>query len=190
MAKTLKDKIKEIVKDVYSELGSSDFFDEKSFQAALATGFKKAGLSYLKELHVEILYKGERIRPEGGYIDFMVFDKEEKEGILIELKHTTCKKDGSFGGESSQAVPQAWLYIKAIRDKEGRFPQFIGKKIKDVLVINLEKEGGAFPDLIGDKIEHVLMKGKVLPDKYFKNLEIWNIHSELTKEQKEEKCPQ
>ena len=120
-----------------------------------------------------------------GYIDFVVFDKEEKEGILIELKHTACKKDGSLGGEPAQAVPQAWLYIKAIRDKESCFPQFIGKKIKEVLVINLERESSAFPEFLKDKVVHVLAgKGKILPPQYFKNLEIWNIHSELTKEQK------
>lgn len=175
--KELKNKIKKIVRDVYKELGGSDFLGESEFQRALAIGFKKNGLRYLREPNVEIIYKGENIRPEGGQIDFIVFDKEEKNGILLEIKHK--KKAEEAAGE---AIPQAWIYMKSIRDAESTFPKFIREKIKGGLVINFEEEE---KKEIGEMLKENIQgeyagTSKEFYDKYTENIEIWNVSTEST----------
>lgn len=172
----LKNKIKGIVRDVYKELGGSEFLGESEFQRALAIGFKKNGLRYLREPNVEIIYKGENIRPEGGQIDFIVFDEEEENGILLEIKHE--KKAEEAAGE---ATPQAWIYMKCIRDDESTFPKFIRERIKGGLVINFEKgEKGVKEMLERDIRNEYAGTSKEFYDKYTENIEIWNVSPEST----------
>ena len=176
----LKNKIKEIVKDVYLTLGGGEFLGEKEFQRALAIGFKKNNLKYLREPNVEIIYEGENIRPEGGSIDFIVFDENEENALIIELKKEEGKEE-TFG----KALPQAWIYMKSIMDERSTFPEFIKKKIKGALVINLSKYDTKSLGKVlkeKEKIEYECIESKEeVFGKLTDNIEIWNIHTELAK---------
>ena len=48
-----------LAEDVYKELGSG--FKEDTLQQALAISFRKAGIKYLRETHLEIFYKKESL---------------------------------------------------------------------------------------------------------------------------------
>jgi|GEM_PF-1897493 hypothetical protein len=181
----LKDKIKEIVKDVFTELGGGKFLGEGEFQRALAIGFKKNGLKYLREPNVEIIYKGESIRPQGGEIDFIVFDEKEENGIILEIKHEGAK-DEIFG----KGVSQAWIYFKSLKDDESTFPGFIREKIKGALVINFADEEKQIGKVLleSEKVDFEQTEsGEQILGKYTKDIEIWNIHTELTRKKEKKK---
>lgn len=179
--KNLKEKIKKIAKNVYEELGGSNFLGEKEFQRALAVEMKKNNLKYLREPNVEILYKGENIRAEGGEIDFIVFDEHEENGILVEIKHTSLSEKVIGSG-----VSQALIYLKFI--KESTFPKFIGEKIKSALVINFADEGTGLGKKLFDSISHFQPKNiNKIWEKYLKDIEIWNIKSSSSEKEDQKK---
>ncbi len=178
----LKNKIKEIAKEVYLGLGGTEFIGEKEFQRALAIGFKHHGLKYLREPNIEIIYNGESIRAEGGKIDFIVFDEKEENAIVLEMKKEDMKED-----VLGKAVHQAWIYLKSLMDEKSTFPRFIKEKIKGALVINFMKEtkplGKALMESEKVEYECIAEKEKIL-SMYTPNIEIWNINTELTQKPK------
>ena len=63
--------------NVYNKLGYG--YREKELQRALAEEFKKLGLSFVRELHCNLIYEGKVI--SRFYIDFLVEGK-----VVVELK--------------------------------------------------------------------------------------------------------
>ena len=62
-----------LAEEVYKELGSG--FKEDTLQQALAISFRKAGIKYLRETHLEIFYKKESL---GLFrLDFLIPALEE-----------------------------------------------------------------------------------------------------------------
>ena len=80
----LKNKIKELAEKVYREIGPFGFIEETKYETALAYEFRKAGLKYLEQLQVNIMYEDQIVKE--GKVDFIVFDENEEVGILVELK--------------------------------------------------------------------------------------------------------
>jgi GxxExxY protein len=66
-----------VLYDVDNELGYG--LNEKTYQKAVAIGFRLAGLNYKEQVYYPMKYKGEKIA--GNYFDFLV---EEK--VVVELK--------------------------------------------------------------------------------------------------------
>ena len=76
-----KDETEKILKaciNVHNELGNS--FLEPVYQEALAIEFNLQGISYKKEVKLEITYKGHKLDKE-YYADFICYDS-----IIVELK--------------------------------------------------------------------------------------------------------
>ncbi len=125
---SLKEEVKKLAEKVYKELGAFGFIDEEQYRQALIYEMLKNGLKYLKDLEVPIMYGGSILK--GGKVDLIVFDKNEEEGIIIELK--TGKEP------SSKEIDQLYNYYKAIKNAPS-FPKFIANKIKHVIIINWVK---------------------------------------------------
>ena len=76
-----------LAEEVYKELGSG--FKEDTLQQALAISFRKAGIKYLRETHLEIVYKKESL---GLFrLDFLIPAQKNKKWqlktpIVIETK--------------------------------------------------------------------------------------------------------
>ena len=76
-----------LAEEVYKELGSG--FKEDTLQQALAISFRKAGIKYLRETHLEIFYKKESL---GLFrLDFLIPTQKNKKWqletpIIIETK--------------------------------------------------------------------------------------------------------
>ena len=76
-----------LAEEVYKELGSG--FKEDTLQQALAISFRKAGIKYLRETHLEIFYKKESL---GLFrLDFLIPAQKNKKWqlktpIVIETK--------------------------------------------------------------------------------------------------------
>ena len=76
-----------LAEEVYKELGSG--FKEDTLQQALAISFRKAGIKYLRETHLEIFYKKESL---GLFrLDFLIPAQKNKKWqlktpIIIETK--------------------------------------------------------------------------------------------------------
>jgi len=124
----LKNKIKELAEKVYKEIGPFGFMDEKEYESALAYEFRKAGLKYLEQLQVNIMYEDQILK--GGKVDFIVFDEKEEVAVLVELK---AKKD--IGGEF---LHQLLKYFEAIKSEKTGFPKFLSEKIKKCIILNWE----------------------------------------------------
>lgn len=175
--KKLKDKIKEIVKNVYRDLGGGEFLKEEEFQRALAVAFKKHNLKYLRETNIELIYMGESIRAEGGEVDFIVFDEKEENGILLETKRED-PKDDTYG----KGAHQAWIYLKSIKDEKSALPNFLKEKIKCALVINFAKETKEIGELLNEEVGRESVKEKEEIKKDYADVEIWDIRTKLTEE--------
>jgi len=81
------DHILSLAEEVYKELGSG--FKEDTLQQALSISFRKAGIKYLRETHLEIFYKKESL---GLFrLDFLIPAQKNKKWqlkapIVIETK--------------------------------------------------------------------------------------------------------
>ena len=122
----LKNKIKELAEKVYKEIGPFGFIKEGEYEAALAYEFRKAGLKYLEQLQVNIMYEDQILK--GGKIDFIIFDEKEENGIIVELK-TQEDITGEY-------LHQLLKYFEAIKSEKSGFPKFLSEKIKGGIVLN------------------------------------------------------
>lgn len=83
--KQIARQIKSIAEEVRSHLGCG--FNETIYQNALAIEFRKAGIEYLKEVNIEIFYKGESVGVDRP--DFIITRiKNYKKPFLLEIKVT------------------------------------------------------------------------------------------------------
>ncbi len=121
-----KNLVLDLAKKVYRELGSFGYVDEKVFERALAQEFRKHGLTYLEQVPVDILYEGHVVLR--GVVDFIVFDPEEREGLILELKAQT-KPDGAW-------VHQIMKYLQSMTEEGSTFPRFVVERIKGGLILN------------------------------------------------------
>jgi len=122
----LKNKIKELAEKVYKDIGPFGFIDEPKYEVALAYEFRKAGLKYLEQLQVNIMYEDQIVKE--GKVDFIVFDENEEIGILVELK---AKED-----ITGEYLHQLLKYFEAIKSEKSGFPKFLSEKIKGGIVLN------------------------------------------------------
>jgi GxxExxY protein len=122
----LKNKIKELAEKVYKEIGPFGFIKETEYESALAYEFRKAGLKYLEQLQVNIMYEDQILK--GGKVDFIIFDEKEEVGLIVELK---TQED--IAGEY---LHQLLKYFEAIKSEKSGFPKFLSEKIKGGIVLN------------------------------------------------------
>jgi len=122
----LKNKIKELAEKVYREIGPFGFIEETKYETALAYEFRKAGLKYLEQLQVNIMYEDQIVKE--GKVDFIVFDENEEVGILVELK---AKED-----MTGEYLHQLLKYFEAIKSEKSGFPKFLAERIKGGIVLN------------------------------------------------------
>ena len=87
--------------EVHNNLGAG--FLEIVYKDALEYEFKKANISFLREVEYEVNYK-ETILPHKFYADFVVFDK-----IILEVK--------AISGITDEHVAQAINYLKVSNNK-------------------------------------------------------------------------
>lgn len=130
--KDLKEKIIELARKVYKELGPFGFIEELKYEVALAYEFRKNGLKYLEQLQVDIMYDNQIVKE--GKVDFIVFDEKEENGILVELK----AKDNITG----EYLHQLFTYYEAITSGRGGFPKFISERIRGGLILNWKLDKG------------------------------------------------
>jgi len=122
----LKSLVLDLARKVYQELGGFGYIEEKVFERALAQEFRRHGLTYLEQVPVDILYEGYVVYR--GVVDFIVFDPQEQEGLLLELKAQT-KLDGAW-------VHQIVKYYEALTGEGSTFPRFVVERIRGGLIIN------------------------------------------------------
>lgn len=88
---TIAREIKSIAEEVRSHLGAG--FNEVIYQNALAIEFRRAGIEYLKEVNIEIFYKGESVGVDRP--DFIITRiKNFKNPFLLEIKVADKITDG------------------------------------------------------------------------------------------------
>ncbi len=81
--KAIAAKVKELGEEVRTQLGCG--FNETIYQNALAIEFRNLGIEYLKEVNIEIFYKGESVGVDRP--DFVITRIDDcKDPILLELK--------------------------------------------------------------------------------------------------------
>ena len=113
-------KIIGVLFDVYNELGSG--FQERYYQRAVSTAFRKCGVVFREQVSVPLEYKGSKVGRY--YLDFLVEDK-----LVLELK-----KGEYFPRENIQ---QIYAYLRATQLKLGILANFTSSGIKFKRVLNL-----------------------------------------------------
>lgn len=114
-------KIVGILYNVHTELGGK--YQEKYYQRAVEVAFKEIGLSYKKEIAVDLLFNKEKI---GKYfLDFLIEDK-----IILELKATPRFNRDDFR--------QVIAYLRAKELKLGILANFRGDKLVFKRILNSE----------------------------------------------------
>ena len=104
---------------VHSKLGGS--YQEKYYQRAVALELKDSGLSYEKEIAVDLSYKGDKI---GKYfLDFLIEDM-----IVLELKAKPRLSNEDFR--------QIMAYIRAKKIKLGILANFRSKELVYKRILN------------------------------------------------------
>ncbi len=112
-------KIVGILFKVHSKLGGK--YQEKYYQRAVALALKEEGLSYEKEIVVDLTFNGEKI---GKYfLDFLIEDK-----VVLELKATP-----RFNREDFRQVA---AYLKAKKLKLGILANFRGEQLTYKRILN------------------------------------------------------
>lgn len=112
-------KIVGILFKVHSELGGK--YQEKYYQRAVEVALKEEGLSYKKEIAVDLSFKDTKI---GKYfLDFVIEDK-----IVLELKATP-----RFNREDFRQISS---YLKAKNLKLGILANFRGDKLVYKRILN------------------------------------------------------
>ena len=100
--------------EVHNNLGAG--FLEIVYKDALEYEFKKANISFLREVEYEVNYK-ETILPHKFYADFVVYDK-----IILEVK--------VISGITDEHVAQAINYLKVSNNKLALLVNFGGLKLQ------------------------------------------------------------
>lgn len=114
-------KIVGILFDVHSKLGGK--YQEKYYQRAVEVALKQEGLSYEKEIMVDLSFKEKKI---GEYfLDFLLEDK-----IILELKATSRFNRNDFR--------QVMAYLRAKKLKLGILANFRGDKLVYKRILNSE----------------------------------------------------
>lgn len=104
---------------VHSELGNR--YGEKYYQRAVEIELKKRGLSYIKEVAVDLKYQGEKI---GKYLlDFLIENK-----IVLELK--------TVGQIRKEDIRQVLAYLKATKLKLGLLADFRSQSLTYKRILN------------------------------------------------------
>jgi len=173
----LKPIVLELAKKVYRELGSFGYVEEKVFERALAQEFRRNGLSYLEQVPVDILYEGHVVLR--GVVDFIVFDREEREGLLLELKAQT-KPDGAW-------IHQIVKYYEALTSEESTFPRFIVERIRGGVILNWTVDSaqkGMLVEELGGRVfeEREQAEMERLREK-IGAIEVYNLRLEKTREE-------
>ena len=107
--------------DVHTSLGNR--YQEKYYQRAVEVAFKKANLSFRKQIAVDLVYDAEKI---GKYIlDFVVENK-----VVVELKAVP-----EFRKED---IRQILRYLKATGFPLGILVNFSSKKLSYKRILNAE----------------------------------------------------
>lgn len=112
-------KIVGILYDVYNTLGPG--YREKYYEKAVAKAFDTENIHYKQQLHVPLLFKGEKIGDD--YIDFLVEDT-----IVVELKR------GDIVPRNS--IEQVYEYLRAENKKLGIIAQFTSKGVLTKRIVN------------------------------------------------------
>ena len=106
---------------VHTELGGK--YQEKYYQRAVEVALKEEGLSYEKEISVDLTFNNVKI---GKYIlDFVIEDK-----VVLELKATPRFNRDDF--------KQVFAYLRAKKLKLGILVNFRGDKLVYKRVLNSE----------------------------------------------------
>ena len=108
---------------VHSTLGNG--FQEVIYQRALAIEMTKQGLSFQRELEMQIFYDGQEIRTRR--VDFLVEDK-----VMVELKALTVLEEVHLA--------QAINYLEAYNLEIGLLINFGAKSLQYRRVINSKKK--------------------------------------------------
>ena len=112
-------KIVGILFQVHTKLGGK--YQEKYYQRAVEIALKEAGLSYKKEIAVDLAFNQEKI---GKYfLDFLVEDK-----VILELKATPRFNRDDFR--------QIMAYLRAKKLKLGILANFRGDKLIYKRILN------------------------------------------------------
>ena len=111
---------------VHSRLGNG--FQEVIYQRALAIEMTKQGLSFQRELEMQIYYDGQEIGTRR--VDFFVEDK-----VMVELKSLTFLEDVHL----SQAIN----YLEAYGLEVGLLINFGAKSLQYRRVVNSKKKPGS-----------------------------------------------
>lgn len=110
-----------ILFEVYNQLGPG--YHEKYYQKAIATTFKKCNLSFRDQVHVSLMFKGEKIGDY--YLDFLIADK-----VILEIK-----KGERF---SKRNIDQVLTYLKAKKLKLGILANFGQRELKFRRIVNFD----------------------------------------------------
>ncbi|MEN3039654.1 MAG: GxxExxY protein [Candidatus Kryptonium sp.] len=166
----LKSKIIQLAKKVYEELGPFGFIEEVRYEIALAYEFRKNGLKYLEQLQVNIMYDDQIVKE--GKVDFIVFDENEKNGILVELKAKE-KITGEY-------LHQLFTYYKAIKSSNSGFPKFISEKINGGLILNWELDKSILLENFKDSVESHHVPIEDVMKRYEREFDLWIVDISLT----------
>ncbi|MDR3642597.1 MAG: GxxExxY protein [Candidatus Doudnabacteria bacterium] len=116
----LSGKIIGILLDVYNQLGYG--YPEKTYQKALAIAFTKAGLKFVEQLYVPVIFEG--IIVSKNFFDFLIEDK-----IVLEIKK------GDYFVKSH--IDQTYRYLVSKNLKLGILAYFAPRTVHLKRVVNL-----------------------------------------------------
>lgn len=109
-----------ILLDVYNQLGYGH--PEKTYQKALVIAFAKAGLKFIEQLYVGVLYEGKVVGQ--NYFDFLIEDK-----IVVEIKK------GDYFAKAH--IDQVYKYLISKNLKLGILAYFAPHTVHLKRVVNL-----------------------------------------------------
>ncbi len=109
-----------ILLDVYNQLGYGH--PEKTYQKALCVAFKKAGISYVEQLYVPVIFEEKVVGK--NYFDFLIEDK-----LVLEIK-----KGDYF---SKTHIDQVYKYLVSKNLKLGILAYFAPRTVHLKRVVNL-----------------------------------------------------
>lgn len=116
----LSGKVIGILLDVYNQLGYGH--PEKTYQKALTVAFTKAGLKFVEQLYVPVIYEGKIVGK--NYFDFLVDDK-----MVVEIKK------GDYFAKSH--IDQTYRYLVSKNLKLGILAYFAPRTVHLKRVVNL-----------------------------------------------------
>ena len=138
--KKFSEKIIELAKNVYAELGGG--FSETVHQVGLSIELNKAKIHYLRETHIEIFYKGHPVALDKP--DFILYPDKKQFGISEPLI-LECKFKEKIDDDGRQ---QLKTYLKSVPLNSN--PNL--KNIKSGMILNFKKKE-EFKDGVSKKSE-------------------------------------